>query len=228
MCLLNFNTCWSIWTTSAIVHWGWELCNAVNFSQDLKSPRHEWVKHSVAVLTLCIILQTRPLFEVFFLFWITSGFWVFFRASYKDVFFSFFFFFKILLIFRGEGIEKERERNINVWLPLVFTTTQACAPTGNWTWELNLQPFGPLVCWLVLSPLSYTSEGPPLEVLLLILTFLFYLPGLCFYPPSNLLCSFHLSSLPLDFSFPLLPAWMIFRGISWWDMHEESKPPNMD
>ena len=38
---------------------------------------------------------------------------------------------------RGEGREKERERNINVWLPLMrpqvgtWPATQACAPTGN-------------------------------------------------------------------------------------------------
>ena len=36
-------------------------------------------------------------------------------------------------------MEKERERNINVWLPLVqsqlgtWSTTQACALTGNQT-----------------------------------------------------------------------------------------------
>ena len=36
-------------------------------------------------------------------------------------------------------MEKERERNINVWLPLVYPllgtwpATQACALTGNWT-----------------------------------------------------------------------------------------------
>ena len=40
---------------------------------------------------------------------------------------------------RGEGREKERERNINVWLPLMcpqlgtWPATQACALTGNRT-----------------------------------------------------------------------------------------------
>ena len=49
-----------------------------------------------------------------------------------------------LFLERGEGGEKERERNISVWLPLTrpllgtWPTTQACAPTGNWT----KQPFG--------------------------------------------------------------------------------------
>ena len=50
------------------------------------------------------------------------------------------YFLKILFILyldRGEGREKERERNINVWLPLArplwgtWPTTQACALTGN-------------------------------------------------------------------------------------------------
>ena len=45
--------------------------------------------------------------------------------------------FNDLFLERGEGKEKERERNINVWLPLVhpllgaWPATQACAPTGN-------------------------------------------------------------------------------------------------
>ena len=49
------------------------------------------------------------------------------------------FIFKILCIYlkRGEGRKKERERNINVWLPLTWPplrtwpTAQACAVTGN-------------------------------------------------------------------------------------------------
>ena len=45
---------------------------------------------------------------------------------------------------RGEGREKERERNIPVWLPLArpllgtWPTTQVCALD----WESNQQPFG--------------------------------------------------------------------------------------
>ena len=49
-------------------------------------------------------------------------------------------FFKILFILeRGEGKEKERERNIDMWLPLAhpqlgtWPTAQACALTGNQT-----------------------------------------------------------------------------------------------
>ena len=50
-----------------------------------------------------------------------------------------YFFLKILFIFWQRGRDKERERNINVWLllthPLLGTrpTTQECALTGSWT-----------------------------------------------------------------------------------------------
>ena len=49
-----------------------------------------------------------------------------------------------LFLERGEGWEKERERNITVWLPLqcpllgTWPATQACALD----WELNRQRFG--------------------------------------------------------------------------------------
>ena len=73
---------------------------------------------------------------------------------------SFFFLNNCIYLFleTGEGREKERERNINVWLPLTcpqlrtWPTTQACARTGNWTGDH-------LVHRLVLSPLSLTSQG---------------------------------------------------------------------
>ena len=54
--------------------------------------------------------------------------------------------------------EKERERNINVRLPLTrpllgtWPATQACVLTGNRTGD-------PLVCRLALNPLSHTSQG---------------------------------------------------------------------
>ena len=63
-----------------------------------------------------------------------------------------------LFLERGEGREKERERNINVWLPLAcpllgtWPTTQAYALTGN-------QTVDPLIHKLVLNPLSHTSQG---------------------------------------------------------------------
>ena len=56
------------------------------------------------------------------------------------------------------GREGERERNINVWLPLrhpllgTWPTTQACALTRN-------QTRNPLVRRPVLNPLSHTSQG---------------------------------------------------------------------
>ena len=55
-------------------------------------------------------------------------------------------------------MEKERERNINVWLPLVhpplgtWPATQACVLTGNRTAD-------PLVQKLAFNPLSHTSQG---------------------------------------------------------------------
>ena len=65
---------------------------------------------------------------------------------------------KIVFIYfwRGEGREKERERN--VWLPLerpllgTWPATQACALTGNRTSD-------PLVRRLGLNPLSHASQG---------------------------------------------------------------------
>ena len=63
-----------------------------------------------------------------------------------------------LFLERGEGREKERERNINVWLPLAcpllgtWPTTQACALTGNQTCD-------PLVHRPTLNLLSHTSQG---------------------------------------------------------------------
>ena len=63
-----------------------------------------------------------------------------------------------LFLERGERREKERERNIHVWLPLThaalgtWPATQARALTRN-------QISNPLVCRLALNPLSHTSQG---------------------------------------------------------------------
>ena len=82
----------------------------------------------------------------------------------NDVSFSYLYFFflkKILLIYfleRGGRTKKERERNINVWLPLacpllrIWPTTQACALTGNRT-------SSPLISRLAFNPLSHTNMG---------------------------------------------------------------------
>ena len=79
----------------------------------------------------------------------------------RCLFLSFFFLktylFIYLFIERGEGREKERERNIDVWLPLAhpslgtWPTTQACSLTGDWTSD-------PLVLRLALNSLSHTSQ----------------------------------------------------------------------
>ena len=61
-----------------------------------------------------------------------------------------------LILERGEGREKEKERNINLWLPLTSLGTwpaiQACALSGNHTCD-------PLVCRPTLNPLRHTSQG---------------------------------------------------------------------
>ena len=55
---------------------------------------------------------------------------VIFAMGGRLVFFKGFIY---LFLERGEGREKERERNISVWLPLTWPSlgTQACALTGN-------------------------------------------------------------------------------------------------
>ena len=65
----------------------------------------------------------------------------------------------IYLFLEGEDRkEKERERSFNVWLPLAhpllgtWSTTQACALTGNQTGD-------PLLCGPALHPLSHTNQG---------------------------------------------------------------------
>ena len=73
----------------------------------------------------------------------------------RSFFFKIFF---ILLLDSREGREKERERDINVWLPLMlpllgtWSKTQTCVLTGNQTGD-------PLVHRLGLNPLSYMSQG---------------------------------------------------------------------
>ena len=63
-----------------------------------------------------------------------------------------------LFLEREGGRDKERERKINVWLPLtspllgIWPTTQVCVLAGNQTHD-------PLVGRPVPDPLSYTSQG---------------------------------------------------------------------
>ena len=81
--------------------------------------------------------------------------------------FSFFFFLRFyLLISRQRGREGERDRNIHVWLPLMYPllgtwpATQACTLTRNRTSDH-------LVCRPVLSPLIHTSQGNSIFYLLI-------------------------------------------------------------
>ena len=68
----------------------------------------------------------------------------------------FFKYFIYLFLERGEG--REKEGNINVWLPLqrpllgTWPATQACALTRN-------QTSNPLIHRPALNPLSHTSQG---------------------------------------------------------------------
>ena len=82
-----------------------------------------------------------------------------YRGAWDYSFVCFFFFLRFYLsLKRGEGKEKEREKNIRVWLPLLCSSpgarlaTQMCALTGNWTND-------PLVRRPALNPLSHTNQG---------------------------------------------------------------------
>ena len=85
----------------------------------------------------------------------------------------FFLRFYLFTFERGEEREKERERNISVWLPLMcsllgtWPTTQACALTGNRTGD-------PLVHRPALNPLSHTSQGYLHTLVIYLLYFLEY------------------------------------------------------
>ena len=86
---------------------------------------------------------------------------ILFTYSIYDAIIFFVCAFKIfcLFIFReGEGRDKERERNINVWLLLACPptgtqpSTQACALPGN-------QTCNPLVHRSAFNPLRHTNQG---------------------------------------------------------------------
>ena len=84
----------------------------------------------------------------------------------------------IYLFQRGKGREKERERNIDVWLPLtcpllgIWPATQACALTGN-------QSGDPLIHRRALNPLRHTYQGPIILFDLLICFLHFSLSSVC-------------------------------------------------
>ena len=82
-------------------------------------------------------------------------------------------FFVFLLLERGEGREKEMERNINVWLPLLhpllgtWPTNQARALTGN-------RASNPFVLRPSLRPLSQTHQGSKVHFLIDFYTVVMY------------------------------------------------------
>ena len=96
------------------------------------------------------------------------------------LFLNFFLIFYLFLE-REEGREKEKARNINVWLPL------ACPPLGSWPttgmcpdWELNQRPFG--------SQASAQSTEPYQPGLFLIFwgtSILFFIVVIPVYIPTN-------------------------------------------
>ena len=81
---------------------------------------------------------------------------LFLKISFEFNFFKKYFIY--LFLERWERREKERERNINMWLPLVYPplgtwpSTQVCALTGN-------QTGNPLVPRPALNLLSHTSQA---------------------------------------------------------------------
>ena len=88
------------------------------------------------------------------------------------------FFFKTFILFleRGEGREKERERNINEWLPLT------CPPIGDPARNPGMRPDQEsnqqlLVRRPALSPLSYTSQGQIFFIRLFYLLFFYLFSG---------------------------------------------------
>ena len=70
----------------------------------------------------------------------------------------FFLRFYLFILEREEGKEKERERNINVWLPSTcpLTGDLACNPGMCPDWESIGDPLIPRPA---LSPLSHSSQG---------------------------------------------------------------------
>ena len=108
-------------------------------------------------ISMILSLTFKPLihFEFIFVYGIRRRS-NFIFCMYLSNFLNTTYFFKRFYLFLGR--EKERERNIDVWLPLThpllgsWPATQACALTGNRTSD-------PLVHVPALNPLSHTSQG---------------------------------------------------------------------
>ena len=70
----------------------------------------------------------------------------------------FFLRFYLFILDRGEGKEKKRKSNINVWLPLTapyWGPDQICNPSMCPDWGVNQQPFGSQAA---ADPLSHTNQ----------------------------------------------------------------------
>ena len=79
------------------------------------------------------------------------------QEEMKNIISFFFKDFIYLFLERGERREKERERNINVWLPHGPPTGDLAHNPGMCPdWELNQSPFG---LQFTLNPLSHTRQG---------------------------------------------------------------------
>ena len=111
------------------------------------------IGHHLAVVQVFVLL-------IFMCYsYLIPAFILFLYSFYSLLLFLFFLkIFFYLFIFRESVRWRERERNINVWLPLVcpalgtWPAAQACVLTRNRT-------SNPLVHRPALNPLSYTSQG---------------------------------------------------------------------
>ena len=121
-----------------------------------------------------------------------------------------------LFLDKGEGREKERQRNINVWLPLAHPlpgtqpTTQAWALTRNWT-------SNPLVHRLALNPLSPIARAKYYLVLLLSVILFNYWDIYIFYISNHKLgtCSLILKDYQKGHCIIRVIKWGLFAYLGW-------------
>ena len=163
---------------NSIQHWQWEtitVCNnRVNLNHSVAwEARHKrmhvvwdavWFAPPI-VNPLVLTVQSLPELYILCLMYFCTGVLLYntnIHFYFENIFRQFIIPISTLrfylLLERGERREKERVRNINVWLPFMchllgtLPATQACLLTGNWTSD-------PLDHRMVLNPLSHTSQG---------------------------------------------------------------------